>query len=66
MHNALDPNLMTAAERLAEIGEILAAGLIRLRARQGEAEAPRAGETSLDFSANQSRHGRKGKSRERP
>jgi hypothetical protein len=26
--NALDPNRMTAAERLAEIGEILAAGLI--------------------------------------
>jgi hypothetical protein len=36
MRNALDPNLMTAAERLAEIGEILAAGLIRLRAPQRE------------------------------
>jgi hypothetical protein len=34
MNNALDPNLMTAAERLAEIGEILAAGLIRLRAKR--------------------------------
>jgi hypothetical protein len=30
--SALDPNLMTAAERLAEIGEILAAGILRLRA----------------------------------
>ena len=27
MDNALDPNLMTASERLTEIGEILAAGL---------------------------------------
>jgi hypothetical protein len=27
---------MTAAERLAEIGEILAAGLLRLRAREQE------------------------------
>ena len=57
MSNALDPNLMTAAERLAEIGEILAAGLIRLRARQREAEARRSGESSLDFSADQSVHG---------
>ena len=31
--NALDPNLMTPAERLREVGEILAAGLLRLRAR---------------------------------
>jgi hypothetical protein len=31
--NALDPNLMSAAERLTEIGEILAAGLLRLRAK---------------------------------
>jgi hypothetical protein len=34
--NALDPNLMTAAERLAELSEILAAGLLRLRARERE------------------------------
>jgi hypothetical protein len=37
MQNALDPNLMTATERLAEIGEILAAGLLRLRARETDA-----------------------------
>jgi hypothetical protein len=36
MRNALDPDLMTAAERLVEIGEILAAGLLRLRARERE------------------------------
>ncbi|MBK8211650.1 MAG: hypothetical protein IPK78_18545 [Rhodospirillales bacterium] len=57
MRNALNPNLMSAAERLAEIGEILAAGLIRLRARQREAEARRMGESSFDFSADQSVHG---------
>jgi hypothetical protein len=33
LSNALDPGLMTAAERLAEIGEILARGILRLRAR---------------------------------
>ena len=37
MSNALDPNLMTPAERLTEVGEILAAGLLRLRAREREA-----------------------------
>ena len=56
--NALDPNRMSAAERLAEIGEILALGLIRLRARQREAEARRSGESSLDFPADQSVHAR--------
>lgn len=39
--NALDPNCMTAAERLAEIGEILAAGLKRLRLREQETTARR-------------------------
>ena len=64
MDNALDPNLMTAAERLTEIGEILAAGLLRLRARERK---PATAETlSLDFPANQSVHGRKRKRRERP
>jgi hypothetical protein len=32
--SALDPDLMTPAERLAEIGEILAAGILGLRAKQ--------------------------------
>ena len=58
MSNALSPDLMTAAERLAEIGEILAAGLIRLRARQREAEARASVEkVSLDFPADRSVHG---------
>jgi hypothetical protein len=33
-YNALDPNLMTPSERLSEIGEILAAGILRLKARE--------------------------------
>ena len=64
MHNALDPNLMTAAERLTEIGEILAAGILRLRAKRLEADDLR--DYSLDFPAHQSRHGRNQRRRERP
>jgi hypothetical protein len=41
MANALDPNLMTAAERLDEIAQILAAGLKRLQLRQQETTARR-------------------------
>ena len=44
--NALDPNLMTAAERLREVGEILAAGLLRLRAREEQTTAGRAAKTT--------------------
>ena len=46
--NALRPDLMTPAERLAALGAILAAGLLRLRRQQlGE---PRLSEkNSLDF-----------------
>ena len=62
MHNALDPNLMTPAERLAEVGEILAAGLLRLRAR--EREAGDHGDVSLDFPATPSVHARKRRHRE--
>jgi hypothetical protein len=57
LDNALDPNLMTASERLTEVGEILAAGLLRLRAREREAGDRR--ELSLDFPATESVHGRK-------
>ena len=63
MDNALDPNLMTAAERLAEIGEILAAGILRLRAKNQKAEDLR--DISLDFPAHRSRHGRNQRRRER-
>ena len=49
MDNALDPNLMTAAERLTEIGEILAGGILRLRAKQCQTDNGR--DVPLDFLA---------------
>ncbi len=58
MHNALDPVRMSADERLREVGEILAVGLIRLRARRREPRSVDTGELSLDFTARQSVHGR--------
>ena len=61
MHNALAPDRMTAEERLREIGEILAAGLLRLRAKKQE----NGHESSLDLPANRSVHGRKRRRRER-
>ena len=64
MPNALDPNLMTAPERLTEIGEILAASLLRLRAKHSQADDLR--DLSLDFPAPRSRHGRNQRRRERP
>jgi hypothetical protein len=64
LDNALDPNLMTATERLTEIGEILAAGILRLRAKTQKADDR--GDIPLDFPAHQSRHGRKQRKRERP
>jgi hypothetical protein len=56
MSNALDPDLMTGPERLDEIAEILAAGLMRLRARQSSPSCPNSGESSLDYPAHQSGH----------
>jgi hypothetical protein len=55
---------MTADERLREVAEILAAGLLRLRAKRA-AEREHRRETSLDFSARQSVHERKRRSREK-
>ena len=45
-----------ARERIAEIGEILAAGLIRLRARQSSQLSPVDGESSLACLGHQSGH----------
>ncbi len=58
MRNALDPDRMSTDERLREVGEILASGLIRLRARRREQRAADAGEFTVDFNARQSVHGR--------
>ena len=55
--NALSPDRMTAAERLAEVAEILARGLIRLRARQSSSVSADRGDSCLDFSPHQRGHG---------
>lgn len=55
--NPLRPDQMTAAERLAELGEILAAGLIRLRAGQSSSISADRGESCLDLAPDQSGHG---------
>jgi hypothetical protein len=54
--NALRPDLMSPAERLVEIVEILAAGVVRLRARQSTSLLPSPGESSLDCAGDQSGH----------
>ena len=54
MLNALKPELMTAPERLDEIAEVLAAGLMRLQARQSSALSAHCGESSLHIPEHQS------------
>jgi hypothetical protein len=54
--NALNPNQLTSTERLAEIAQILATGLIRLRARKSSPLSRDDGESSLDFSPDQRGH----------
>ena len=48
--NPLSPGQMSANERLAEIAEILARGLIRLRVRKSRRISEDQGENSVDFS----------------
>jgi len=66
LFNALNPNAMTAAERIREIGEILAAGILRLKARESADNVVDHRDPSLDFPATRRVHGRKRKPRERP
>jgi hypothetical protein len=56
MSNALHPNRMTPAERLAELGRILAAGLIRMKARQSSPLSADQGESSVDLVRTKSGH----------
>jgi hypothetical protein len=56
MHNGIDPARLSPAERLAELAEILATGLMRLRARQSTPLSAHCGESSLDCAARQSGH----------
>ena len=54
--NALSPEQMSAAERLDEIAEILARGLMRLRARKSRQISEDHGEIFVDFSVDQRGH----------
>lgn len=54
--NALDPARMTPAERLAELGRILAAGLIRMKARKSSLLSADGGESSVDLRPPKSGH----------
>jgi hypothetical protein len=53
----LTPDLMTAEERIAELGEILARGFVRLRARKSRAISADRGESCVDFAGEGSGHG---------
>jgi hypothetical protein len=55
--NAPDPALSGTQSRLAEIGEILARGLVRLQDRQSRPLSEDRGENSVDFSVDQRGHG---------
>jgi len=54
--NPLSPDAMSANARLAEVAEILAAGLIRMRDAKSSSLSADAGDSSLDFSAHTSGH----------
>ena len=54
--NALDPDHMTAAERLDELADLLAAGLIRLQQRKSSQLSADRGESSLALPGHRSGH----------
>jgi hypothetical protein len=56
--NPLKPELITPAERIAEICSILAAGLVRLHARKSSSLSADSGESLLDSTADRSGHAR--------
>ena len=56
--NALRPDLMTPAERLDEVAEILAAGIIRVRGRLRAPRGSTAEQVFVDFSPRRSGHAR--------
>jgi hypothetical protein len=54
--NAIRPDQLSADERITEIAEILALGLMRVRARQSSQLSRHRGESSLDCVAHPSGH----------
>jgi len=55
--NPLSPDAMSANARLAEVAQILAAGLIRMRSAKSSSLSANVGDSSLDFAARASSHG---------
>ena len=56
MSRPLNPNLMTPAERLDEIAEILADGILRVRARLRAPVGSTTEQVPVDFSPRRSGH----------
>jgi len=56
MNRGLDPNLMTPAERVDEIAEILAAGILRVRRRRRENKFSYLEKVRVDFPPHRSSH----------
>jgi hypothetical protein len=54
--NASRSGLLTPSQRLSELADILAAGLMRLGARKSSEFCPDSGESSLDCPGHQSGH----------
>ncbi len=54
MSNGLAPDLLTPTERIAELGALLAAGLIRLHASQSSRTSAVSRDSSVDCAADQS------------
>ena len=54
--NALSPDRMTPQERLAEVAEILSAGLMRLSAAKSSSLSAHCADSFVDFMPDQSRH----------
>ena len=52
----LNPDRLTPTDRLAELGELLAAGLMRLRARKSSRLSANLGDSSVDFPPERSGH----------
>ena len=52
----LHPNHMTLDERLAELGQILARGLVRLHARKSSPLSADRGDSFVDLPPHRSRH----------
>ena len=54
--NPLPPDLMTADERLSEVAQILAAGLLRLRRQESEKHVSHLEKKRVDFVPDRSVH----------